>query len=98
MRQATRGIIMKTRMATLAAITILTMPATALAYVGPGAGVSLIGAFWALLLAVLTAVFFLVAWPVRRMLRHSRGRTAHPGRHVQGPKRGEDGSDDSAMS
>jgi flagellar biogenesis protein FliO len=90
---------MKTHaMATFAAVTILTMPATALAYVGPGAGLSLIGAFWALLLAVLTAIFFLVAWPVRRMLRRARGPSAHPSRYVQASKREEDGSDDSAQS
>jgi type VI protein secretion system component VasK len=50
-------------------------PVPAFAYVGPGAGLSLIGAFWALILAVLTALFFLVAWPMRRLLRQSRGRT-----------------------
>src|SRR5262245_8578528 len=33
--------------------------APAFAYVGPGAGLSLIGAFWALILAIFTAVFFL---------------------------------------
>jgi len=47
--------------------------APAFAYVGPGAGLSLIGAFWALILAIFTAVFFLLAWPVRRLLRQ-RGR------------------------
>ncbi len=41
----------------------------ALAYVGPGAGLSLLGALWALLLAVGAALLFLVAWPVRRMRR-----------------------------
>jgi membrane protein implicated in regulation of membrane protease activity len=47
-------------------------PIPAFAYVGPGAGLSLIGAFWALILAIFTAVFFLVAWPVRRLLRQRR--------------------------
>lgn len=36
----------------------------ALAYVGPGVGLSLLGALWALLLAVLAAVAFVVAWPL----------------------------------
>jgi membrane protein implicated in regulation of membrane protease activity len=79
--------------ATIASITVLTMPATAVAYVGPGAGLSLIGAFWALLLAVLTAVFFLVAWPVRRMLRHARGRGTRPDRHAPRSEQGA-GEDD----
>jgi membrane protein implicated in regulation of membrane protease activity len=60
--------------AAIASIMVLAMPATAFAYVGPGAGLSLVGAFWALLLAVATALFFLLAWPVRRMLRHARAR------------------------
>lgn len=55
-------------------IAILAGAAPAFAYVGPGAGLSLIGAFWALLLAVFTAVFFLLAWPMRRLLRRARAR------------------------
>lgn len=49
--------------------------APALAYVGPGAGLSLLGAFWALLLAVGAALVFLVAWPLRRMRRRRREQT-----------------------
>ena len=48
----------------------------ALAYVGPGVGLSLLGALWALLLAVLAALSFIVAWPVRRMLRRRRANEA----------------------
>lgn len=48
------------------------VPATAGAYVGPGAGLSLLGALWALLVALGTALVFVVAWPVRRMLRRRR--------------------------
>jgi membrane protein implicated in regulation of membrane protease activity len=53
------------------AVTIaLTLAATpALAYVGPGAGLSLLGAFWGLLVAILAALAFVVVYPVRRMLR-----------------------------
>lgn len=45
------------------------VPSVAFAYVGPGAGLSLIGALWALIAAIATALLFVVAWPVRRMLR-----------------------------
>jgi hypothetical protein len=42
------------------------------AYVGPGAGLSLLAAFWTLLMAVLTAIGFLVVWPLRRRLRRAK--------------------------
>jgi membrane protein implicated in regulation of membrane protease activity len=47
--------------------------APAAAYVGPGAGLSLVGAFWGLLVAIFAAVAFIVVWPVRRLLRRNRG-------------------------
>ncbi len=49
---------------------------TAFAYVGPGAGLSLLGALWGLLLAVGAALFFVIFWPVRRMIRNSRKKKA----------------------
>jgi membrane protein implicated in regulation of membrane protease activity len=44
----------------------------ALAYVGPGAGLSLLGALWGLLIAVLAALVFVVLWPIRRYRRRRR--------------------------
>ena len=43
--------------------------APASAYVGPGAGLTLLSALWGLLAAVLAAVAFLVVWPIRRWRR-----------------------------
>jgi membrane protein implicated in regulation of membrane protease activity len=60
---------------TAALMTLSALPA--LAYVGPGAGLSLLGAFWGLLLAVLAAVAFVVFYPIRRLMR-GRKRPAEP--------------------
>ena len=53
----------------IASAAILLLPDTAAAYVGPGAGLTMLGALWAVILALFAALFFVVAWPVRRMLR-----------------------------
>jgi hypothetical protein len=66
---------MTTRLIPLIAATaslLLMLPGTAFAYVGPGAGLTMIGALWAVILALFMALFFVVAWPVRRMLRRAR--------------------------
>jgi membrane protein implicated in regulation of membrane protease activity len=56
----------------IAAAALALLPGTAFAYVGPGAGLTMIGALWAVILALFAALFFAVAWPVRRMLRRAR--------------------------
>jgi len=63
---------MKHPLACAAAALAVTISSPAFAYVGPGAGLSLLGALWALLLAVGAALLFLVAWPLRRMRRRRR--------------------------
>ena len=54
----------------------VTLPTAALAYVGPGAGLSLLGALWAFVAALGIALIMVAAWPVRRMLRRRRERDA----------------------
>ncbi|MEX0839680.1 MAG: hypothetical protein WD034_09110 [Parvibaculum sp.] len=44
----------------------------AAAYVGPGAGLSVIGALVGVLLAVGAAAVFVVGWPIRRMMRRRK--------------------------
>lgn len=53
-------------------VSVLVIPEAAAAYVGPGAGLSLLSALWALLLALFTALVFAVAWPLRQLLRRRR--------------------------
>lgn len=50
-------------------ITGFTLPVVAQAYVGPGAGLSLLAALWGLVVAIGVAVFFFIMWPIRRMRR-----------------------------
>ena len=56
----------------LACVPLLLLSHTAAAYVGPGAGLSLLGALWALIIAVAAAIAFIFAWPIRRMRRRKR--------------------------
>ncbi len=43
------------------------------AYIGPGAGIALLGSFFAVFSAFLSAFFFVLSWPVRMVWRGLRG-------------------------
>ena len=47
-----------------------------LAYIGPGAGIALLGSFLAIFLALLSALGVIVTWPFRRLWYAVRGRKA----------------------
>jgi hypothetical protein len=51
-------------------------PVAAMAYVGPGAGITLIGALWAVIVAFVFMVGGLVIWPLRALLRWRRNARA----------------------
>jgi hypothetical protein len=51
---------------------LLCIGSPAFAYVGPGAGLTLLGALWGLIAAVVLSVGFVILWPFRKMLRRSR--------------------------
>jgi membrane protein implicated in regulation of membrane protease activity len=70
---------MKPTMTSLLALAALAAALPAFAYIGPGAGLSLVGALWAVIAAVGAALFFIVAWPLRRMLRRRREQQADAG-------------------
>jgi len=56
-------------LALLAVVAAATLNGPAEAYIGPGAGISLLGAFWGLILAVTTAVAAVVWYPIRKLMR-----------------------------
>ena len=51
---------------------LVMLPATATAYVGPGAGLTLIGSAISLIVVVIVAVVGLIIWPVRVIQRRRR--------------------------
>jgi len=55
------------------AVCIVAQPA--LAYIGPGAGVSLFGAAFGLIAAVVAAIGFVLLWPIRSLLKKRRAAT-----------------------
>ena len=64
------------RTMTMAAALVVGVALPAAAYIGPGAGLSLLGAFWGLLLAVVAALGFVILWPLRRFFRRDRAQQA----------------------
>ncbi len=69
----------KTSIRSASLLSIATIVALALApltvahaYVGPGAGLSLLGALWGVIAAIGAALLFVLTWPLRRMRRRKR--------------------------
>ncbi|MGH8160878.1 MAG: hypothetical protein ACRESR_01765 [Gammaproteobacteria bacterium] len=54
------------------AFSLLAVTTASQAYVGPGAGISLLGALWALLAVVGSAILYIVLWPLRRMRKRHK--------------------------
>ena len=52
------------------------LPAMASAYVGPGAGITMLGALWGVFLAILAALGAVLYWPIRSVIRKRRKRLA----------------------
>ena len=61
-----------TMLALVAGIAVAGLPQAAAAYVGPGAGLTMLGALWAVIAAVLFALAGLVIWPIRAMRRRRK--------------------------
>ena len=59
------------RIAYLALIGIV-LAQPALAYIGPGAGITMLSALWGVVVAVALAVGAVLFWPIRALLRRTR--------------------------
>ena len=53
-------------------ILLVTKPTGAEAYVGPGAGITAIGALWAVIATVFITLGGLLIWPIRSFLRRKK--------------------------
>ncbi len=63
---------MKTAMPFVVALSlVIGFGQDAFAYIGPGAGLSMVGAVWGLLVAIVAAFGFLLFWPFRKMFRRA---------------------------
>ena len=60
----------------------LTASGPALAYIGPGAGITMLGALWGVIVAVVLAIGAVLFWPIRALLRRRKG-PATPTVHAQ---------------
>lgn len=56
----------------LALAVLLICPATSFAYVGPGAGITALGALWALIATVFITLGGLLIWPIRAFLKRKK--------------------------
>jgi len=57
----------------IAAIALVSgLSESAMAYVGPGAGVTMLGALWAVLVAIVFVIGGLLVWPIRSLLKNNR--------------------------
>ena len=53
-------------------ILILINPTLSFAYVGPGAGITFLGALWAVITAIVLAVGGFLVWPIRALIRRRK--------------------------
>ena len=64
--------------AAFCAVLLTLSPDPVAAYIGPGSGLSAIGAVLAVVAGLFFAVFGFVWYPIKRLLRSSRGATPDP--------------------
>ncbi len=68
---------MRTLSLVVASFCLVAAATPAVAYIGPGAGITMLGALWGVVVAVALALGAVLFWPIRALLRR-RKRTAQP--------------------
>lgn len=68
------------------AVLVATAAGPAAAYIGPGAGITMLGALWGVVVAVVLALAAVLLWPIRAFLRSRRkaqpaAAAGHPSGH-----------------
>jgi membrane protein implicated in regulation of membrane protease activity len=58
----------------LLALVLLTPVSTALAYVGPGAGMSVLGSLLSILATIVVAIGAIIIWPLRKFMKRRKAR------------------------
>lgn len=68
------------KMVTLILLTLLllTQISTAMAYVGPGAGISVLGSLLSILATIFVAIGAIIFWPLRKFLKRRKARREIP--------------------
>jgi len=64
--------VMKHTGAVVICLALFALPDIAQAYIGPGAGITFIGALIGLVLAFLSALSFILFWPIRKVWRRMK--------------------------
>ena len=64
---------MKAMVAIALGLSLVATPA--FAYIGPGAGITVLGALWGVVVAVVLALAALLVWPLRALFRRRRRAT-----------------------
>ena len=54
------------------ALLLLAVPSLSFAYVGPGAGITFLGALWAVITAIVLAMGGFLVWPIRAFIRRRK--------------------------
>lgn len=85
----------------LIAVAAALVSAPAVAYIGPGSGISLLGGLWGVLVAIVLAVGAVLIWPIRylfRRLRRKRGGVAATGTAESSESSEQAGADEAERS